>query len=356
MCGRRCTCGMCTQARDVQRFDEFDGFEESDALDEGDSLEEMDALEDADKGDEMDALDEGAAADWADDDSMEDALDTDSDADQYTFGTDNRFQIRPRDRTPSTRLFPFNTVCMIRTSAGGICSGTLIAPRVVLTAKHCLFRNPGAAACGPMRSGRSTISAGAVTITPGLDQTSPIARRTPAAPARMIAPARAQFGHPTVDVGLIILPRKFRRPNRFMLLQPRSDAESVNRVVTLAGYPGDMPAGTMWAHSDRIRSATPTHFLYRIDLCPGQSGGPVWMLGAGETRILLAVQSVHTSSAVPPGQTNCGTWVAGAPIVNCGARLTCDVIRWILDICRRRVRQQPAVDAPTLRRCPRRAA
>ena len=196
------------------------------------------------------------------------------------------------------------------------------------------------------------MSAGPVQVFPGLDQTQPPARRTIARPVSMTAPATAQFGHPRVDVGLIILPRPFRGPRRFMLLQPREDAETVSHLVTLAGYPGDMPAGTMWAHSDRVQTATATHLNYQIDLCPGQSGGPVWLLGSGGTRILLAVQSVHSQSNVAPGQSNCGTWIPGAPIVNCGARLTCGVIRWILDICRNRVQQQPAVDRPTFRRCP----
>ena len=337
MCSRRpCTCPRSA----------FDQFDELDALEDSDSL----ALDDSAAN--WDALDE--EADW---NAPDRAYDEMEDADQFTFGTDNRFQVRSQARLPSTRLFPFNTVCQIRPAGGGgAFSGVLIAPQVVLTVKHGLFRNIAPPACGPRPNTRTTASRGRVLVTPGLDQTQPALRRTVARPRVIGAAASAQFAHPRVDIGLIVLPRRFRTPTRFMLLQPRSDAQSLNRLVTLAGYPGDMPVGTMWAHTDRILNTNATHFMYQIDLCPGQSGGPVWLLGSGDTRVLLAIQSQQVDSGVPPGQTNCGTRTSGAPIHNCGVRLTCDVIQWIMDICRRRRVRPPNVDGPTFRRCPRRAA
>ena len=319
MCSRRpCMC----QGGLGQRLDDFDGF---------DQLDEV--------------------ADWHDADTLDVDL-ADDEADQFTFGTDNRFQVRAQARPPSTRLFPFNTVCQIRQASGGAFAGVLIAPRVVLTVKHGLFRNIGAPACGPRPNTATTASFGAVTVCPGLDQTQRPGHRTVARPRAIAAASSRQFPHPRVDIALIVLPRPFSVPSRFMLLQARSEAESVNRLVTLAGYPADMPFGTMWAHTDRILSANATHFMYQIDLCPGQSGGPVWLLGSGSTRVLLAIQSQQVESSVPPGGTNCGVRTTGSPIHNCGVRLTCDVIRWILAICRRQRVRPPAVDGPTFRRCP----
>jgi len=345
MCGTHCNCGCRNprESRGARAFDE----------DEFDEHDQLDALEDAGASDDLDE-----AADWAAFDALDDRLDVDGD--QFTFGTDDRFQVRAQARPPSTRLFPFNSVCRIRpdgADASLAFSGVLIAPRVVLTVKHGLFNNIAAPACGPRASLRTTASKGAVVVCPGLDQSQPAGRRTIARPVRITAPASAQFHHPRVDIGLIILPRPFRVPNRFMLLQPRSDAQTVDRVVTLAGYPNDKPAGTMWAHSDRVQSTNATHLMYQIDLCVGQSGGPVWLLGSGGTRILLAIQSQEVSSGSRAG-SNCGRRIAGAPLRNCGVRITCDVIQWILSTCRGRVRQLPAVDGPTFRRCPapRRAA
>ena len=151
----------------------------------------------------------------------------------------------------------------------------------------------------------------------------------------------------------MFLPVKFRVPNRYMLLQPRSTEQTRDRLVTLAGYPADMPFGTMWGHSDRVLRVEPTHLRYQIDLCPGQSGGPVWLRGSGETRVLLAIQSAQQPGGGPPGRINCGSRPPGRPQHNCGVRITCEAIQWILAECRRRRVQAPNVDQPTFRRCPR---
>jgi hypothetical protein len=220
MCAHKpCTCGQ-TQPTSVAELD---------ALDHFDALEDIDAFA---GGDDV--------ADWAESDDLEDALafedDADGYADEYTFGTDNRFQVRSQTRPPSTRLFPFNTVCQIRPfgSRAGAFSGVLIAPHVVLTVKHGLFTNLATPSCDRFRSTRTTRSRGRFTVCPGLDQTQRPGRRTIARPmSQAVAPAR-QVAHPTLDLALMFLPVKFRVPNRYMLLQPRSTEQTRNRLVTLA--------------------------------------------------------------------------------------------------------------------------
>ena len=142
---------------------------ELDELDAVDELNELDELDDADLFAGVDDV-----ADWAVSDVMEDPLVADSDADQYTFGVDNRFQVRSQPRPPSTRLSPPSILLQIRPfgSRAGAFSGVLIAPRVVLTVKHGLFTNLTRAACGVMRSTRATRSMGRFSVCPGLDQRS----------------------------------------------------------------------------------------------------------------------------------------------------------------------------------------
>src|SRR5262245_12437668 len=85
------------------------------------------------------------------------------DNDYFTFGTDDRFRIRSQARPPSTKLFPFNTVCFLHGAAGNF-TGVLVAPRVVLTVKHALFTNIGPPSCGARLSTSSTTTRGAVTV------------------------------------------------------------------------------------------------------------------------------------------------------------------------------------------------
>lgn len=270
--------------------------------------------------------------------------------------TDDRFQIRNQPRHPSTRLFPFNTICLLEgvssTGQEKWGTGTLIAPRVVLTARHVLlYRPPDAPAGTPC--GSSTTTNGplaSITVTPGADFSAAPARQRTARPISITASSANIFVDTHLDYGIIILPRAFTSPNRFMLLQSRS-VVNTQTLLTIAGYPCDKQRGTLWGHSERIPvgGVSATHLRYTIDTCPGHSGSPIWLLGDRGVRILLGV---HTG-----GVNNCqndpaGTCEAtGAPVTpsgavqNCGVRITCDVIDNIRRWCRAARVRPPNVDA-----------
>lgn len=315
-------------------------------------LEENDT--DYDQGQYADLYDEGDDLDaW-----VEDALGyMDEETDYSVIGPrDDRFPIPSRAGFPSTRFFPYSTICFLEhfTSSGqrrprG--TGTLIAPRVVLTARHVLR--------GVSR----------MRITPGADFCAQ-SRRTVGMPAFLDVNAANFRSHPTLDFGIIILPRAFQLPSHrsgtrpspypFMMLQPRSDIRTAT-FLTIAGYPCDKPVGTMWGHSNRIpiTGVSSTHLRYTIDTCPGHSGSPIWLLGNDGIRLLLGV---HTNgparcdndprAGVQCRHPRCGQNFPVSPVAgeNSGVRVTCDVIRTIQGWCRQAGVAGPIVDNRVFRR------
>lgn len=290
-------------------------------------------------------------------------------------GVDSRFQFRARNDLPSSKLFPTNTICLLEdvdasgTATGGTASGTLIAPQVVLTAKHCLMEvePPCARSASPLTGTWYP----RIRVTPGADfSATKAADRMPASPTSQIADSSRFRVDPHLDYGVIILPRPFTRPNRFMMLQPRSDINTAVKL-TIAGYPCDKPLGTMWGHPDKVELAgvQANNLFYRIDTCAGQSGGPVWLLGGGDrrtaTRLLLGVHTAGPGRCVndPSGSckrtgapvTNAGPDSSDITNLNCGVRITCHVINTILGWCRAARVRGPVFDAVAYRRVCRRS-
>lgn len=272
---------------------------------------------------------------------------------------DDRFEIPARRRRPGTLLFPFSTICMLEKYVpgrgwrpGG--TGTLIAPQVVLTAKHVLMRlRPVRRPCRVVQ--RRGAFRPRIRVTPGAGHAAGGRIVRPASPPSIVATSTRFRVHPTLDFGVIILPTPFRQPNRFMMLQARS-APRTATLLTIAGYPCDKLRGSMWGHSGRIplRNVTTTHLFYTIDTCAGHSGSPIWLLGNDEIRLLLGI---HTNGASrcdnDPHGVRCRP--TGAPVTpvqgeNCGVRITCNVIDTVVRWCREFGVTEPVIDRSQYRR------
>lgn len=259
-------------------------------------------------------------------DAALDTLDDIGDAIDYSI-------VGPRDSRVHeihTTRFPFNTMCYVGRDFGdGVwrgCSGALIGPNLVLTAGHCLFnhriaRAPARIRVIPGRADRDQMPYGSVVSTQYFVPWQYVA-------APLLGPeARRHF-----DYGVIMLPRPFRGIGRFMPVQAPSSAELERlrrlKLVTVAGYPGDRPIGTLWRHTERLTQVTPRRLLYTVDTCPGHSGSPIWYrTRQGMQRIIIGI---HTSGIVDERRRSYGcvrgTVLAPPGLLNSGVRVTADVL------------------------------
>ena len=227
-----------------------------------------------------------------------------------------------------TTKFPFNTVCHIGRNFGNGrwsgCSGILISPRVVLTAGHCLFSHkrgmpPKHIRVTPGRSDRDTAPFGSVISGQYY------------VPKKYIT-ARSAAERRNYDYGFIILPQSFKAIKQFLPLRALNKDEVrqnvTRRRITIAGYPGDRPIGTMWHHTEKIKKMSPRRLLYTVDTCPGHSGSAIWHMSQRSKKGYIV--GVHTSGILDEKGRSYGcnkaTVLAPSGLLNSGVRITPEVI------------------------------
>ncbi|WP_058836294.1 trypsin-like serine peptidase [Luteimonas abyssi] len=188
-------------------------------------------------------------------------------------GTDDRVQIT------NTVAAPYWNIGRV---ASG-CSGTLIGPKHVLTAGHCVSNGSG--------TWYSSLN-----FTPGKNGSYEPWGTT--SWSNVIAPSAWHNGRDTnYDYALIILS------------QPAHGGWAAYGTYgggnhTITGYPGEKPFGTMWTHSGGVWTSGSFRLCYTIDTTGGNSGSGIYDGGN-------VVRGVHTT---------------GSSSQNCGTRLTSTVV------------------------------
>jgi glutamyl endopeptidase len=215
---------------------------------------------------------------------------------EVVIGRDDRL------RVPITTDYPWRCICSLVITAADdsrwIGTGWLVGPRTIVTAGHCVFIHE--------RGGWVK----RVEVIPGRDGGArPFGTRL--ATRFHSVGGWVNDRHVAHDYGAITLGESegFGADLGHLGAVDLSTAALSGLRVNLAGYPGDLPAGTQWFHARAIRSTEAQRVVYDVDTAGGQSGAPVWHRRDDE-RLVVAI---HTNGEQAG---NSGTRVTAAVLTN----------------------------------------
>lgn len=230
----------------------------------------------------------------------------DDEASRQVIGPDDRVQIT------STTQYPFRTIGLLQSESAsgnfGTCSATLIGPRTILTAAHCLYNHDEGGwnvdfLFAPGLNGMSDAPFGVVSwenayILEGY-----------------ITNYQGYYGSVVPwDLGVVILDQPIG--DQLGWLGFGHDPNLGNFTANIVGYPGDKPGGTMWRancdiHPDNVDEV---NFIYDCDTYPGSSGSSVYRYFSDtDERTVLGVNVAETETFNIAVRLNEAyfNWVAG---------------------------------------------
>ena len=235
------------------------------------------------------------------------ALNEGDEANRQVFGEDDRVQIK------NTKVYPFSAIGYLeakspKTGNYGSCSATLIGPRTVLTAAHCLYSHEDKDWLDeflfvPALNGSTADDApfGAFTYDSAYILQG------------FIDNYQGYYGSVVPwDLGIVTLKQDVGNSLGWLGYSNFDDLGDF--TANIVGYPGDKPMGTMWRATCDVMAENvgPENFAYDCDTYPGSSGSSVYAYdNKSKQRIITGVN------------------IAESPDANTAIRLNAVNIEWI---------------------------
>ncbi|MBI4402622.1 MAG: trypsin-like serine protease [Deltaproteobacteria bacterium] len=186
----------------------------------------------------------------------------------------NVFGIYKRKPVSRSRSFPYRTIG--RLSLG--CTGTLVGPRHVLTAGHCVYDT---------EHDRFT-RLSELSFSPG--QNGDLRPYGTIRAIRSSTSKRYSREHnPGFDYGMVLLERPIGRRTGWMNFTPFLSGKKYG--INISGYPGDKPNGSQWHAYCPIERVLSERMYYGCDTFGGNSGSAIYVLGrlSAKSREIIGV-------------------------------------------------------------------